>query len=141
MYWHRNNGNEILDRSQQVLELVYEYLSHPASTLFVMKDMDFVPAPAFTFCPRPSLSSNALGRQSGSSSVNPFLIMPNSTVTDSFKKLALSMEELFLQVDDYFINVNDWIFEVENTSTINGETIMHLANGEDQVIFCAYIEM
>ncbi|CAG0898104.1 unnamed protein product [Darwinula stevensoni] len=104
-------------RHDMVMILIEEYQSLPTNTVYVIEDVEMIPAPAFTFCPKPS----TLGR------FPDYLIMSTqwrlelktSTYIEKFQNISIPLLRLFE------VAPKGWL-RVANESIINGETIFQL---------------
>ncbi|CAG0900377.1 unnamed protein product [Darwinula stevensoni] len=106
---------------KQVMLLIEEYLLVPTNTLYVIEDADKIPAPAFTFCPRPSVTKQFPPRMFKWEEIREFL--NGSTYAEAFNKISVSLHQLIVEAPN-----NDWL-DLEDKVTVNGETIMSLRSG------------
>ncbi|CAG0886449.1 unnamed protein product [Darwinula stevensoni] len=101
--------------------LIEEYLSFPTNTLYVIEDVEKIPTPAFTFCPKPSVKSRFPPNLNSSYKVDAFL--GGTTFAEKFKQLAITLHQLIRAPHN-----SDWLDDFES-STVNGETIRSLSSG------------
>ena len=85
-----------------------EYLSFPTNTLYTIDEVDKVPAPAFTICPRPS--------------VKAFPSLPQTPTFQEFMDSSLSLKDV---VSDILGNNPFW-----NYSTVNNESIIEISDSK-----------
>ena len=92
--------------------LVEEYQSFPTNTKYVFHDAEKVPAPAFTVCPKPSVEYQHVSINDPNLGFVDFEIAS----IDWIRFIKTGMDD-----DDRII---------ENSTTVNGETIIPFVNGE-----------
>ncbi|CAG0897749.1 unnamed protein product [Darwinula stevensoni] len=91
-----------------VISLIDDYVSSTTTTSHIAKIVDKIPAPAFTFCPKPSLKSSFQGNSN-----NRFSALKNASV---------SLTEFISHAPFEGLNFT-------SVSSANGETIFLLVNG------------
>ncbi|CAG0899572.1 unnamed protein product [Darwinula stevensoni] len=101
--------------------LIEEYLSFPTNTLYLIEDVEEIPAPAFTLCPKPSVMSRFPPNLSSSYEVDAFL--GGTTFAEKFKELTITLHQVIHAAPNY-----DWLDYLES-STKHGETIRSLVSG------------
>ncbi|CAG0904150.1 unnamed protein product [Darwinula stevensoni] len=84
-----------------------------------------IQTPAFTFCPKPSVRSSALGTD-GSLTYLSGILSTNTTLAEGFKNVSVSLPDVLLFAPMKFANANEKI-KVELKS-VNGETIHDLGS-------------
>ncbi|CAG0885161.1 unnamed protein product [Darwinula stevensoni] len=92
----------------QVRLLIEEYLSYPTITNYLMKDVDMVPAPAFTICSQPSVKTS-------------FKLDPDTDFME-FEEFSRTAVLLF----DVVLHIPFSSLKFTNSSSVNGETIFLL---------------
>ena len=102
--------------------LIEEYLLFPTVTLYVKEEYGKIPAPAFTFCPRPSVTTPIPPGINADPQIEAFL--NGSTFAEAFNKVSVSLHQVIVEAPN-----NDWL-DIEHNVTVNGETIMNLRSGE-----------
>ncbi|CAG0883166.1 unnamed protein product [Darwinula stevensoni] len=93
---------------RQVISLIDDYLSSTTTTSHIAKIVDKIPAPAFTFCPKPTLKASFKG-----SANNQFSALKNASV---------SLTEFISHAPFEGLNFT-------SVSSANGETTFVLVNG------------
>ena len=99
--------------------LINDYLSYPTNTLYVIKNVEAVPAPAFTFCPKPS-TIDPLPQAIEKPKMQPG--KRDAIYMEKFQTMSVSLRQVIHKSPR-------WWLEEANTSTTNGETIIHLKEG------------
>ena len=111
-----------LEMDLQVIIMVEEYLSFPTITLYAIEDVEKLPSPAFTICPKPSVSSSF--EIAWNPQQNRWLGMKDAISLEQFKNISVSFRDVVLNHDEVFSDYSTISKEtgMENSSR-NGETI------------------
>ena len=99
--------------------LVDEYMLFPTNTLYEIRNVEYVPSPAFTICPKPSLKF--------SGSLLESHMTKGSMTAEHFQNNSISLIDVV--VEDPFRFLQDFDIYVKNkmvNSSRNGEKI-HIA--------------
>ena len=94
------------DVTQQVMILIEEYLSFPTNTLYLIKYVDEVESPAFTFCPKPPV------RHSSIPVMDPYEFLKwnmeeKITIAENFKNASVSFWNVLKYGPDVYLKPTD----------------------------------
>ncbi|CAG0899127.1 unnamed protein product [Darwinula stevensoni] len=96
----------------QVTLQVEEYASFPTNTLYTMNEGAGTRAPAFTFCPKPSVKAAFAGDVDS-------VIAKGSTIAEEFRNVSVPLRDMVLEAPSPGMSF-------EGNSTVNGETTYHI---------------
>ncbi|CAG0892941.1 unnamed protein product, partial [Darwinula stevensoni] len=110
----------------QVIALIEEFRSVPISTLQVKKRMDRVRAPAFTFCPWPSVNATSWAKWKPGDDYSS----GNSTFAELFEITSVAWNDMILKISrDSSDNQTNWTF----VKRANGENIWEDSQGSQLI--------